>query len=135
MTPAMAAWPGHLIELPARRILRGRINRWRAASVSVNGMGLGDEVAGPFRGDAAAEGMRLIAMKASGPASGASGVAYMRATPFAAGQALAARRQPPAIGRDSCIAFTGAQPQANLGRAWPPVRCVSCAAVIQRQGS
>ena len=74
-------------------------------------------------------------MKAFGPAGRASGVAYLRATPFAAGQALAARRQPPAIDRDSCIAFTGAQPQANLGRARPPVRCVSCAAVSQRQGS
>ncbi len=74
-------------------------------------------------------------MKASGPAGRASGVAYLRAAPFAAGQALAARRQPPAVGRDACIAFTGAQPQANLGRAWPPVRWVGCAAVIQRQGS
>ena len=51
-------------------------------------------------------------MKASGPAGG---VAYLRATPFAAGQALAARRPPPATGRDSCIVVTGAQPQANLG--------------------
>ena len=74
-------------------------------------------------------------MKASGPAGGASGLAYLRATPAAAGQALAARRQPPATGRDSCIAFTGAQPQANSGRAGPPVRCVSCAAVSRRQGS
>ncbi len=73
-------------------------------------------------------------MKASGPAGGA-GVAYLRAAAFAAGQALAARRPPPATGRDSCIAFTGAQPLANLGRAWPPVRCVSWAAVIRRQGS
>ena len=103
--------------------------------MSVNSVGLGDEVAGPFRGDAAAERMGLIAMKASGPAGRASGVAYLRATPFAAGQALAARRQPPATGRDSCIAFTGAQPQANVGRAWLPVRWVSCAAVIWRQGS
>jgi len=69
-------------------------------------------------------------MKAFGPAGRASGVAYLRATSFAAGQALAAWRQPPAIDRDSCIAFTGAQPQANLGRAWP-MRYVSCAAVIQ----
>ena len=74
-------------------------------------------------------------MKASGSAGGASGAAYLRATPFAAGQALAARRQPPATGRDSCLAGTGAQPQANWGRAWPPMRRVSCAAVIQRQGS
>jgi len=79
--------------------------------------------------------MRLIAMKAFGPAGRAGGVACLRATPFAAGQALAARRQPPATGRDSCIAVTGAQPQANLGRAWPPMRCVSCAAVSRRQGS
>ena len=79
--------------------------------------------------------MGLIAMKASGPAGRVSGVAYLRATPFAAGQALAARRQPPATGRDSCIAFTGARRQANLGYAWPPVCCVSCAAVIWRQGS
>ena len=135
MTPAMTAWPGHLIELSARRTRRWRINRWRAVSVSVNGVGLGDEVAGPLRGDAVAERMGLIAVKESGPAGRASGVAYLRATPFAAGQALAARRQPPATGRDSCIAFTGAQPQANSGRAWPPVRCASCAAVIRRQGS
>ena len=74
-------------------------------------------------------------MKASGPAGRASGVAYLRAMPFAAGQALAARRQPPATGRDSCVAVTGAQPRANWGCAWPPVRWVSCAAVIQRQGS
>ncbi len=73
-------------------------------------------------------------MKASGPAGRAGGVAYLRATPFAAGQALAARRPPPA-GRDSSIAVTGAQPQANLGPAWPPVRCVSWAAVTWRQGS
>ena len=92
-------------------------------------------MAGPFRADAAAEQMGLIAMKASGPAGRVSGVAYLRATPFAAGQALAARRQPPATGCDSCIAVTGAQPQANWGRAWPPVRCVSCAAVSRRQGS
>ena len=65
----------------------------------------------------------------------AGGVAYLRATPLVAGQALAARRQPPATGRGPCIAVTGAQPQANWGRAWPPVRCVSCAAVIWRQGS
>ncbi len=135
LTSAMAAWPGHLIELPARRTRRGRINRSRAVSVSVNGAGLGDEVAGPLRGDAAAERMGLIAMKTSGPAGGATGVAYLRAMPFAAGQALAAGRRPPAIGRDSCIVFTGAQPQANSGRAWPPMRCVSCAAVIRRRGS
>ena len=74
-------------------------------------------------------------MKASGPAGRASGVAYLPATPFAAGQARAARRPPPAIGCDSCIAVTGTQPQADSGRAWPPVRCVSCAAVVRRQGS
>jgi len=79
--------------------------------------------------------MGLIAVKESGPAGRASGVPYLRATRFAAGQAPAARRQPPATGRDSCIAVTGAQPQANLGRAWPPMRCVSCAAVSRRQGS
>jgi len=79
--------------------------------------------------------MGLIAMKASGPAGRANGVAYLRATPFAAGQALAARRQPPATGRDSRIAFTGAQPQPDSGRAWPPVRWVSCAAVSRRPGS
>ena len=79
--------------------------------------------------------MGLIAVKASGLAGRASGVAYLRATPLAAGQELAARRQPPAIGRDSCIAFTGAQQEANWGRAWPPVRRVSSAAVMQRQGS
>ena len=74
-------------------------------------------------------------MKASGSAGGAGGVAYLRAMPFAAGQALAARRQPPATGRDSCVAVAGAQPQAPLGRAWPPVRWVGCAAVTWRQGS
>ncbi len=52
-------------------------------------------------------------MKASGPAGG---VAYLRVTPFAAGQALAARRPAPATGRDSCIVVTGAQAQAKLGR-------------------
>ncbi len=92
-------------------------------------------MAGPFRGDAAAERMGLIAMKASGPAGRASGWAYLCAAPFAAGQALAGRRQPPGTGRDSCIAVTGAQPQANVGRAWPPVRCVSRAAATWRQGS
>ena len=80
-------------------------------------------------------GMGLIAMRASGPAGRAGGVAYLRATPFAAGQALAVRRQPPGTGGGSCVAVTGAQPQANLGRAWPPVRCVSWAAVTWRQGS
>jgi hypothetical protein len=124
-----------LIELPARRTRRGRINRWRAASVSVNGVGVGMRWQGRSGEMPRQRGMGLIAMKASGPAGGAGGVAYLRAMPFAAGQALAARRQPPATGRDSCIAFTGAQPLANLGRAWPPVRCVSCAAVIQRRGS
>jgi len=79
--------------------------------------------------------MGLIAMKAFGPAGRASGVAYLRATPFAGGQALAARRQPPATGCGSCVAFTGAQPQANWGRPWPPVRHVSWAAVTWRQGS
>ena len=74
-------------------------------------------------------------MKASGPAGRASGVAYLRATPLAAGQALAVRQPPPASDRDSCIAVTGTQPQANLGRAWPPVRCVRCAEVVRRQGS
>jgi len=88
-----------------------------------------------MRADAAAERMGLIAMEVSGPAGRAGGVAYLRATPFAAGQALAARRQPPATGGDSCIAFAGAQPQGNSGRPWPPVRWVSRAAVIQRQGS
>src|SRR5271157_1499387 len=97
--------------------------------------GAGDEVAGPLRGDAAAERMGLIAMRAFGPAGRAGGVAYLGATPLVAGRALAARRQPPAIGRDSYIALTGAQPPADWGCAWPPVRCVSCAAVIQRQGS
>ena len=92
-------------------------------------------MAGPFGADAAAERMRPIAIKAAGPAGRASGAAYLHATPFAPGQALAARRQPPAIGRDCCIAFTGAQPRADLGRAWPPVGCARCAAVIWRQGS
>jgi len=65
----------------------------------------------------------------------AGGVAYLRATPFAAGQALALRRQPPATGRDSCIAFTGAQPHANWQRACPPIRYASRATLIQRRWS
>ncbi len=91
-------------------------------------------MAGSFRADAVAQRMRSIAVKASAPAGRVSGVAYPWATPFAAGQAPAVRRQLLAIDGDSGIAFTGAQPQANLGRAWPPVRCASRAAVIRRQG-
>ena len=71
-------------------------------------------------------------MQAPGPARRAGGVARLRATPFAAGQALALRRQPPAIDRDRCVAFTGAQPHANRRRACPPMRYVSRATVIQR---
>ena len=75
-------------------------------------------------------------MKAFGPAGRVSGVAYPWATPFAAGQAPAVRRQRlSAIDGDSCIAFTGAQPHVNRERAWPPVRWVNCATVIGRQGS
>jgi len=103
--------------------------------VSVNGVGLGMRWQGRSGKMPRQSGWGLIAMKAFGPAGRASGVAYLRATPFAAGQALAARRQPRAIGRDSCIARTGAQPEANLGRDWPSVGGVSCAAVIRRQGS
>lgn len=91
-------------------------------------------MAGSFRADAAAQRMRSIAMKAFGPAGRVSGVAYPWATPFAAGQAPAVRRQLLAIDGDSCIAFTGAQPHANRQPAWPPVHCASRAAVIQRQG-
>ena len=74
-------------------------------------------------------------IQAPGPAGRASGVAYLRATPFAAGQALAHRRQPAATDRACCIAFTGAQPHANSRRACPPMRYASRATVIQRQGS
>ena len=74
-------------------------------------------------------------MQAPGPAGRAGGVAYLCATPFAAGQALALRRQPPATDRASCIAFTGAQPHANSRRACPPMRYASRATVIQRRWS
>ena len=74
-------------------------------------------------------------MKAFGPAGRVGGVAYPCARPFAAGQAAAVRRQPLAIDRDSCIAFTGEQPHANRQPACPTMHCASCAAVIQRQGS
>ena len=53
------------------------------------------------------------------------------ATPFAAGQAPAVPRQPPATGRD-CY---GAQPHADPGRSCPPVGHVRCAAVIRRRWS
>ncbi len=55
----------------------------------------------------------------------------LRATPFAAGQAPAVPRQPPATGRDC----DSAQPHANPGRSCPPVSQVRCAAVIGRRGS
>ena len=90
---------------------------------------------GPFGADAAARRMRSSAMQAPGPTGRAGGVARLCATPFAAGHALAVRRQPPTIDRDSCIAFTGAQPHANWERACPPVHCASRATAIQRQGS
>ena len=70
---------------------------------------------GPFGADAAAEWMWSIVMQAPGPAGRAGGVARLCATPFAAGQALAVRRRPPATDRACCIAFTGAQPHANWG--------------------
>ena len=90
---------------------------------------------GPFGADAAARRMRSIVMQAPGPTGRAGGVARLCVTPFNAGQALAVRRQPPTIDRDSCIAFTSAQPLANWRRACPPIRYVSHATVIQRQGS
>ena len=74
-------------------------------------------------------------MQTADPAGRAGGVAYLRATPFDAGQALALRRQPPAIDRDRCVAFTGGQPYANWRRACPPIRYASRATLIQRQGS
>ena len=74
-------------------------------------------------------------MQAPGPAGRAGGVARLCVTPFAAGQALALRRRPPATDRDCCVAFTGAQPHANWRRACPPMRYASRATVIQRQGS
>ena len=52
-------------------------------------------------------------------------------TLFAAGQAPAVPRQPPATGRDC----DGAQPHANPGRSCPPVCHVRCAAVIGRRWS
>ena len=74
-------------------------------------------------------------MEALDPAGRAGGVAYLCATSFGAGHALAVLAQPPAIDPDSCIAFTGAQPHANWRRACPPTRSVSRATAIQRQGS
>ena len=53
------------------------------------------------------------------------------ATPFAAGQAPAVPRQPPATGRDC----DSAQPHADPGRSCPPVGHVRCAAVIGRRWS
>ena len=55
----------------------------------------------------------------------------LRATPFAAGQARAVPRQPPATGRDC----DSAQPHADPGRCCPPVGHVRCAAVIGRRWS
>lgn len=54
------------------------------------------------------------------PSGRAGGVAYLWVTRFAAGQALAVPRQPPAIDRHSCVAFTGTQPHTNWG-ACPPM--------------
>jgi hypothetical protein len=84
---------------------------------------------GPYGADAAAQRMRSIVMKAPGPAGG---VARLCATPFAAGQALALRRRPPAIDRACCVACSGVQPHANWRRACPPIRYASGATVIQR---
>jgi hypothetical protein len=89
-------------------------------------------LAGPFRADAAAQRMGSVVMQAPRPAGG---VAHLCAMPFAAGQPPAVRRQPPAIDRDSCIAFTGAQPDANWQRACPPVHYPNFVAAIRRQGS
>jgi hypothetical protein len=79
--------------------------------------------------------MTSIVMQVPGPAGRAGGVARLRVTPFAAGQALALRRRPPAIDHDRRAAFTGAQPHANWRRACPPMRYVSSATVIQRRWS
>ena len=57
------------------------------------------------------------------PAGHAGGVAYLWATRFAAGQALAVPRQPPTIDGDSYVAFTRTQPHANWGRPCPPMHC------------
>ncbi len=53
----------------------------------------------------------------------------LRATPFAAGQAPAVPRQPPATCRDC----DSAQPHANPGRSCPPMGHVRCAAVTGRR--
>ncbi len=85
-------------------------------------------MAGSFRADAVAQRMRSITMKAFGPASRVGGVPCLCATPFAAGQAPAVRRQLLAIDGDSCIAFTG----VSLTRtASPPAR--RCTARVVRQ--
>ena len=78
-------------------------------------------MAGRSGANATAERMRSIATEALDPAGRAGGVAYLWGTPFAAGQALAVPRQPPTIDGDSDVAFTGAQPHANWGRACPPM--------------
>ena len=72
-------------------------------------------------------------MQAPDPVDRADGVVYLCVTPFGAGQALAVRRQPPAIDRDTCISSTGAKSRANRHRGCP--HYVNCAAVIQRRGS
>jgi len=74
----------------------------------------------------------LQARDATGPAGG---VGPLSATPFAAGQAPAVPRQPPALGRARRVVFTRAQPHVSWGCACPPVRCARYAAVIRRRGS
>ncbi len=74
-------------------------------------------------------------MKAFGPASRVGGVPCLCATPFAAGQAPAVRRQLLAIDGDSCIAFSGVQPHANRQPDCSTMHCACRAAVIQRRGS
>ena len=67
--------------------------------------------------------MRPIATVGLDPAGHAGGVAYLWATRFAGGQALAVPRQPPTIDGDSYVAFTRTQPHANWGRPCPPMHC------------
>ena len=79
--------------------------------------------------------MRSAVKQAPDPAGRAGGVAYLCATPFAAGQPPALRRQPPAIDHDPCIAFTGTRPHANWQRADPRMHYANCATAIRRRWS
>jgi hypothetical protein len=74
-------------------------------------------MAEPSQGDIAAERIASIVIEALEPAERGDGVAYLCATPFAAGQTLAVPLQPIAIGLDCYVAFIDAQPHANWGHA------------------